>query len=368
MPGPPAAWRGQWKALAQPSLNWLLAFVPVAVVLELIHGPPAGIFVASCLAIIPLAGWMGRATEHLAHRTGEGLGGLLNATFGNAAELIIGIMALRAGLYEVVKASLTGSIIGNNLLVLGASFFAGGLRHPRQTFNATAASMGATMLTLAAIGLVVPHSFLTMLHGSRPRETQLSLAIAVILLLTYGISLLFSLRTHRHLFVGKEAEEEGATEAPWSLGRSLGVLILATAAVAVISEFLVGAMEATTRAWGLTQVFVGVIIVAIVGNAAEHSSAILMALKDKMDLSLHIALGSSLQIAYFVAPVLVFLSYALGEPMDLAFTPAEVLAVVLSVMIVGQAAADGESHWFEGVQLLSVYLILALVFYLLPAP
>lgn len=359
--------KATWKAAAQPSLNWLLAFVPVVVILELVHGPPAWIFVSSCLAIIPLAGWMGRATEHLAHRTGEGLGGLLNATFGNAAELIIGIMALRAGLYEVVKASLTGSIIGNNLLVLGASFFAGGLRYPRQTFNATAAGMGATMLTLAAIGLVVPHSFLTLLHGSRPRETQLSLAIALLLLLTYGLSLLFSLWTHRHLFVGKKAEEE-AVEAPWSLGRSLGVLVLATAAVAVISEFLVGVLEETTRAWGLTQVFVGVIIVATVGNAAEHSSAILMAMKDKMDLSLHIALGSSLQIAYFVAPILVFLSYALGEPMDLAFTPAEVLAVVLSVMIVGQAASDGESHWFEGIQLLSVYLILALVFYFLPGP
>jgi Ca2+:H+ antiporter len=357
-----------WKALARPSLNWLLVFVPVVVVLELTHGPAGWIFVTSCLAIIPLAGWMGRATEHLAHRTGEGIGGLLNATFGNAAELIIGIMALRAGLYDVVKASLTGSIIGNNLLVLGASFLAGGVRFPRQTFNATASSMGATMLTLAAIGLVIPHSFLTMLHGSQAREIQLSLAIAIILMITYGISLIFSLLTHRHLFSGKAADQEAnETDEPvWSLGRSVGVLLLAAAAVAVISEFLVGAIEETTHAWGLTQVFIGVVIVAIVGNAAEHSSAILMAMKDKMDLSLNIALGSSLQIAYFVAPILVFLSYACGKPMDLAFTPAEVLAVVLSVVIVGQAASDGESNWFEGVQLLSVYLILALVFYFLP--
>lgn len=359
----------RWKALVRPSLNWLLVFVPAVVVLELTHGPAAWIFAVSCLAIIPLARWMGRATEHLAHRTGEGVGGLLNATFGNAAELIIGIMALRTGLYEVVKASLTGSIIGNNLLVLGASCLAGGIRYPRQTFNATASSMGATMLTLAAIGLVIPHSFLTMLHGSPARETQLSLAIATILILTYGISLLFSLRTHRHLFSGKGAEEERgeAEDLPWSLGRSLGILLLATTAVAVVSEFMVGAIAETTQAWGLTQVFVGVIIVAIGGNAAEHSSAILVAMKDKMDLSLNIALGSSLQIAYFVAPVLVFLSYALGRPMDLAFTPAEVLAVVLSVVIVGQVASDGESHWFEGIQLLSVYLILALVFYFLPA-
>jgi len=354
----------------KPSWNWLLIWAPIALMLDLAQGPAVWIFLTSCLAIIPLAGWMGRATEHLARHTGEGVGGLLNATFGNAAELIIGLMALRAGLIEVVQASLTGSIIGNGLLVLGLSVLCGGVKFKQQTFNRTAASAGATMLTLAAIALIVPAGFYYFLQeGFVPRRSaqQLSLDISILLVVVYALSLVFSLYTHRHLYVGKVGgeREDGADQA-WSLAQSLGVLLGATVAVALVSEALVGALEETTQAWGLTDVFVGVIIVAIVGNAAEHSTAVLMALKDKMDLSLGIAIGSSLQIALFVAPVLVFVSYAFGQPMDLVFTKGEVLAVALSVIIVEQVASDGESNWFEGVQLLSVYIILGIVFYFLP--
>ncbi|HIE50538.1 MAG TPA: calcium/proton exchanger [Armatimonadetes bacterium] len=335
--------------------------------LEWQRGPAWMIFIASALAIIPLAGWLGRATEHLAVHAGEGVGGLLNATLGNTAELIIGLMALREGLYEVVKASLTGSIIGNILLVLGLSMLAGGLRYPEQHFSPMGASLGATMLTLAAIGLVVPAAFAHLTLRERfPHTQELSAAIALILMLTYGISLLFSLRTHKHLFMGRAGELEG--EAPWSLRKAIGVLIASAVGIAVCSEFLVGTVEETTRQLRLSEIFVGVIIVALVGNAAEHSSAIFLARKNKMDLSLNIAIGSSLQIALFVGPLLVLLSYAFGPPMDLVFTTVEVLAVVVSVAIVDLVALDGRSHWFEGVQLLSVYLILAIVFYFLPHP
>lgn len=356
----------------KPSLDWLLAFVPGAIALEFL-APQAHTlrFVAACLAIVPLAGWLGRATEHLAEHTGEGLGGLLNATFGNAAELIIAVMALREGLYDVVKASLTGSILGNVLLVLGGAFLAGGLKHKRQAFNPVGARSQASMLTLAAIALIVPAAFHYL--GGRealPRETDLSLEIAVVLLVTYGLSLLFSLRTHRHLFVGPSAQAAGLAEetgARWSLKRSILVLTAATLMVAWVSEILVGSVGHAAEAMGMTGVFVGVIVVAVIGNAAEHSTALLAAMKDRMDLSIGIAVGSSIQIALFVAPVLVLASFAIGpRPMDLVFTLPEVLAVVVSVAIAGQVTADGESNWLEGVQLLSVYLLLALVFYTLP--
>jgi Ca2+:H+ antiporter len=354
------------------ALLLLLVFVPAALLLEYVfHASGIAVFATASLAIIPLAGLMGRATEELAERLGEGIGGLLNATFGNAAELIIAIMALRAGLHDLVKASITGSIIGNILLVFGASALYGGLRHRSQTFNRTAASLGATLLVLSAIGLVVPAIFHHIVAGNPglAAERELSLEIAVVLLATYAFSLVFTLRTHRHLYVG-DAGAHGLSEAGPAAGsvrRALILLLAATAGVAVMSELLVGAVEEAAHALGMTEVFVGVILVAVIGNAAEHSTAILMAGKNRMDAAINIAVGSSIQIALFVAPLLVFLSYVIGpRPMDLIFTTFEVVAVAIAVGIMAFISNDGESHWMEGVQLLAVYLILALAFYFLP--
>ena len=357
----------------KPSLNWLLVFLPLAVGAH--HFAPSShalTFVCACLAIIPLAGLLGRATEHIADRTGEGIGGLLNATFGNAAELIIALAALREGLHDVVKASITGSIIGNILLVLGAAFLAGGLKHPTQKFNASGARIQASSLTLAAIALVLPAAFHAF-GGAQAvaSESGLSLEISLVLLVTYGLSLWFSLRTHKHLFGGAcegAGGHAGKVHRPWSVTRSVTVLAVSTALVAWVSEILVASVGPAAQSFGMTGVFVGVIVVAIIGNAAEHSTAILAAWNNRMDLAIGIAVGSSLQIALFVAPVLTLASFLLGPyPMDLVFTPAEVIAVALSVAIANQVTGDGESNWLEGVQLLSVYLILAGVFYFLPA-
>jgi Ca2+:H+ antiporter len=355
----------------QNLLNLLLVFVPIAVILELMHANPIAVFAASGLAIIPLAGWMGRATEHLSEKLGEGLGGLLNATFGNAAELIIALMALRKGLFDVVKASLTGSIIGNVLLVLGLSILLGGLKYPKQIFNKTAAMIGSTMLGLSAIALVMPAVFHIIVQGkANDREQDLSLEIAIVLIITYVLSLVFTLRTHSHLYTGgidKKDEQEAIGTHGWSKRQSIATLLIATALVAVMSEFLVGAVEEASKILGLTEVFVGVIVVAIIGNAAEHSTAVLVALKNKMDLALNIAIGSSMQVALFVAPVLVFASYLFGPPMNLLFTPLEVVAIAVSVAIVTLIAQDGESNWMEGVLLLAVYAILGITFFALPA-
>ncbi len=350
-------------------MNWLLIFVPVAIALKFLR-PDAhtAIFITAAIAIVPLAGWLGSATEHLASKTGEGIGGLLNATFGNAAELIIALVALHKGLYFVVKASLTGSIIGNILLVTGASVVAGGLRFKIQHFNATAARSQASMLTLAVIGLVIPASF-HWLGGPnvRANEQDLSFEIALVLLATYGLNLLFSLKTHKSLFQGCGSAEIETDGEVWTMRKSLIVLAVSTAMIAWISEILVGSVEAAAHAFGMSQIFVGVIVVAIVGNAAEHSTAVMVARKNRMDLALGIAIGSSLQIALFVAPLLVLLSHFIGPaPMNLVFSPAEVMAIGLSVLIVGQIASDGETNWLEGAQLLAVYLMLAMVFFFLP--
>jgi len=356
-------------------LYLFLMFFPVTLVLELamgVHGTP--IFITASLAIIPLAGLMGRATEQLAHHVGAGLGGLLNATFGNAAELIIAGFALNAGLYDVVKASITGSIIGNILLVFGLSALLGGLRRPVQKFNRTAASLGGTMLALSAIGLVVPALFHAIASVPATTESTLSRDIAIVLMATYTLSLVFSLGTHPHLYRGDAAEETDAGEAgsdgetAMSARASLGLLLVAAAAVGVMSEKLVGAIEPVAEQFGMSEVFVGVILVALVGNAAEHSTAVLMAVKDKMDLAVNIAIGSSTQIALFAAPLLVFMSYVIGpEPMDLVFTPFEVVAVGLAVGIGAQITHDGETHWMEGVQLIAVYVMLGMGFWFLPA-
>ncbi|MBK1882035.1 calcium/proton exchanger [Luteolibacter pohnpeiensis] len=352
-------------------IDWLLLAVPVAFAIRYVPGwnHQTLLFLISGVGIIPLAGWMGRATEHLGERAGPGIGGLLNATFGNAAELIIGLMALSKGLTGVVKASITGSIIGNILLVVGASLLAGGIRYPRQTFNQTAARISSTSLSLAAIGLTIPTIFhwsaaATPAGWSPDSEQKLSLAIAGLLLVTYLLWLLFSLVTHKGLFNG---EDDGDPENDaWSIGRSTLILAGATILVAFMSEFLVGSIEAARHALGLSEVFVGVIVVATVGNAAEHSTAVVVALKNKMDLSLGIATGSSIQIALFVTPVLLFASYFFGQPMNLEFSLPEVVAVGVAVAILVQICGDGECNWLEGAQLLSVYLIIAVLFYFLP--
>ncbi len=363
--------------MLQP-LDWLLLAVPAAFAIRYV---PAWknetlLFIITGIAIIPLAGWMGRATEHLGARAGHGVGGLLNAAFGNAAELIIALMALSKGLTGVVKASITGSIIGNILLVLGASILAGGMRYPRQTFNQTAARISATSLSLAAIGLIIP----TIFHLSADRqpggwspqaEQNLSMAIASVLFVTYMLWLVFALITHKKLFAGQgpgKGARGGQEDAAWSVWKAITILALVTALVAFMSEFLVGSVEAARESLGLTEVFVGVIIVAIIGNAAEHSTAVSVALKNKMDLSLGIAIGSSLQIALFVTPVLVFASYLFGRPMNLEFSLPEIAAVALAVWIVVEISGDGECNWLEGVQLLSVYLIIAILFFFLPEP
>jgi Ca2+:H+ antiporter len=359
----------------KPSLDWLLIFAPAAVLLRCVpswHNETA-LFICSGLAIVPLAGFMGRATEHLSTRMGSGIGGLLNATFGNAAELIIGLMALHKGLIGVVKASIIGSIMGNILLVFGASALAGGLKFKHQKFNRTAIQTSTTSLLLAAIGLLVPSVF-HYTAQSRPAgwspviEQRLSLGIALVLFATYICTLVFSLLTHPALFAGgKDSPETEAADETWSRSKALTVLLASTAGVALLSEFLVTTVEAARVKLGVTETFIGIIVVAIIGNAAEHSTAVWVARKNKMDLSLGIAVGSSLQIALLVAPLLVFVSYAFGHPMNLEFSFPEVVAVIVAIHLAAEISNDGETNWLEGVQLLSVYLILAILFYFLPA-
>jgi len=347
------------------SLPFLLCAVLAAAALKFLAPEQhTAIFAASAIAILPLAGYIGRATEILASRLGGGLGGLLNATFGNAAELIIGALALRRGLTDLVKASLTGSIIGNVLLVFGLCAFVGGLKHhPVQRFNRTAAGLGSTMLLLSAIGLTVPavFHFLARASGSAA-DLTLDTEIAVVLLVTYVASLVFTLKTHRNLYASDR--DEHSTE---RIGPALGMLVGATIGVAWMSELLVGSVAETAHALGMSELFIGVVIVAIVGNAAEHYTAVVMAARNQMDVAIGIAVGSSTQIALFVAPTLVFLSYLIAPaPMDLLFTVFELVAVGIAVLTITLIAHDGETHWMEGVQLLAVYVILALGFYFLP--
>ena len=354
-------------------MNWLLVFVPLTLALE--HVAPhqhLWVFVSAALAILPLAKWMTQATEHLATKTGEGLGGLLNATFGNAAELIIALTALRAGLYDVVKASLAGSIVGNILLVLGAAMLAGGLRHREQSYNAAGARSQATLLLLAATALVLPALYNSLLTNAQPGEKlwHVSVAISVILLVVYALFLVFSLITHKGLFTGStvHVEEHIKEEAPgWSVPKALVILAAATLGVVWMSEVLVAAIEPAAQEFGLSRLFVGVFVVAILGNAAEHATAISAAMKNRMDLSLSIAIGSSVQVALFVAPVLVLASFWVGPaPMDFIFSTGLIFAVILSVLITAQVAGVGRSDWLKGVQLLAVYLLLGIAFFFAP--
>jgi len=371
----PAAAANRVTITPQLLMQALLVFVVLAPLSKALHWGALWVFVASALAIVPLAGLMGEATERLASRLGAGVGGLLNATFGNAAELIIALVALQRGLYDVVKASLTGSIIGNILLVLGISMLAGGLRREKQKFDRSAAAASSTLLALAALALLVPAVFHFVAEGAVAHHTltpdrevltehALSLEIAVVLFISYLLSLVFSLRTHKHLYAGAAMEHE---HKPVRVGRAILTLVVATALVAWMSELLVGAVEETSHVLGLSEVFVGVIVVAVVGNAAEHSTAVMVAMKNHMDLALNIAIGSSIQIALFVAPVLVFASHFMPHgPMDLRFTAFEVLAVMAAVGVVNLVAQDGESNWLEGALLLAVYVVLGLAFFFLP--
>jgi Ca2+:H+ antiporter len=351
----------------------LVPFIPLAIALDLAHASATAIFLTAALGIVPTAALMGLATEELAARSGPGIGGLLNVTFGNAPELIIALFALNEGLQEVVKASIIGSILGNILLVLGGAMLVGGIGRDRQFFNATAANVQSLMLFLAAAAMVMPAIFelvegqgLPSVNAERvdygSTVEQLSVAVAVVLAATYVAGLLFSLRTHRDIF---NPPDEGTEETAfgWTARRAVLMLAIAGVAVGVMSEVLVGSIAEASESVGLSEFFIGVIVVAIVGNAAEHWVAVLVAYKNKMNLAVNIAIGSSAQVALFVAPILVFASFVIGpEPMALVFNGFEVGALLFAVLIANYVTHEGESTWFEGVQLLAVYLILGLAF------
>jgi Ca2+:H+ antiporter len=346
--------------------------IPIAVALEIAGASAVIVFAASALGIIPTAALMGRATEELASKAGPGIGGLLNVTFGNAPELIIALFALGKGLQEVVKASIVGSIIGNILLVMGAAMLAGGLGRDKQLFNRTGAAIQTSMLMLAAAALIMPAIFELVegkglpLPGSESTHyggtvEHLSLAVAIVLIITYVLGLVFSLKTHRDLFNPDYEDEEGWG---WSVRTSIIALAIAGVLVGVMSEVLVGSITEASESVGLSEFFIGVVVVAIVGNAAEHWVAVLVARKDKMDLAVNIAIGSSGQVALFVAPVLVIASYFVGPyPLALVFNGFELGAIVIAILIANYVIQDGESTWFEGIQLLAVYLVFGLAFY-----
>src|SRR3954467_5724957 len=352
----------------------LVPLIPVAVVLEFTHAAPTWVFLASALGGIPTAALMGRATEELAARSGPGIGGFLNVTFGNAPELIIALFALGAGLHEVVRASVVGAIRGNILLVMGASMLAGGARRDRQNFEPRAASAQALLLLLATVALIMPAIF-ELVQGPglpSPRDQavaypadvlSLSVGVAIILLLSYAAGLLFSLKTHAHLFNPAHDEDDHGGE-PWTVKRSVTMLAIAGVAVGIMSEILVGSITEASESIGLSPFFVGVIVVAIVGNAAEHWVSVYFAVRNKIDLSINIAVGSAAQIALFVAPVLVLSSFLIGPfPMALVFNGLEIGAIFLAVLIAQEITQRGDTTWFEGLQLLAVYAVLALTFF-----
>jgi Ca2+:H+ antiporter len=354
----------QGLRVALHPLDLLLLAAPLAFAAEHGHWSAAIVFFASGLAIMPLARLIGVATEELAGRLGSAAGGLLNATFGNATELIISLVALQAGLYDLVKASLVGSILGNVLAVVGLAFFVGGITRERQHFDRTAAGAAGAQLALAATALLVP-TVLDVTTRMRPAAMEgLSVGTAVVLLLAYGAGLVFSLRTHAHLYT--EEEEEVMHGRGWGVRNAVVVLLLSTVAVAVLSEWLVDGVKGVTTGLGWTPMFIGVILVALIGNAAEHASAVTVARRDHMDLSLAIALGSAAQIALFVAPVLVLLGLVLGHPMNLLFDGFEVAGVAIAAALANLVIQDGESTWLEGTQLLAVYLVLAVAFFVHP--
>ncbi len=362
--------RGPLSNFLRSPMNWLLLIIPITVALEHLHVSAPVLFFMAAVAIIPIAAQIVAATEQISTRTGDAIGGLLNATFGNAPELIIALVALKAGYLEMVRASLVGAILANLLLALGVAFLTNGLRVHEQRFNAIAARTYSTMMFLAAVSMTVPSAFSRVLAPNSiiRAEAQLNFGIAILLLIAYGLYILFSLKTHSSLFASVDSEEASHhQEEQWSVARAVTTLLVASVLAAWMSEILVGAAEETGKALGMSQVFIGIVFVAIVGGAAESGSAVAMARKNKMDLSIGIALGSCIQIALFVAPILVLSSYFIApQPLELAFNRAEIGSLFVAVMIGSMVCGDGQSNWFKGVQLITVYAIIALMFYLIP--
>jgi Ca2+:H+ antiporter len=354
----------------RPSPNWLLLFVPVSILLD--HSErasPALVFFAAALAIVPAARLIVQGTEHIATRTGSAVGGLLNATFGNLPELIIATVALRSGLLEMVRASIIGAILANLLMALGVALLVGGVRYHNQEFNARAARVYSSMMLLAVITLAGPGAF-ERVFSTAEHLTQvhaLNVRLALMLMAVYALYLYFMLGTHRDEFAGES--EGGHGEGPaWSMPRALGTLVGASVLAAWMSEILVGAAEGTGEELGMSQTFIGMIIVAMVGGAAESLSAIAAGAKNKLDLTMGVVYGSCIQIALFVAPVLVLLSRMIApEPLDLSFSRLELGVLLLAVLIGGSVGNDGKGNWFKGVQLLTVYATIALLLYFVPA-
>ena len=355
-----------------PSINWLLAFIPISLALEYAHVPAPVLFFSAALAIIPIAALIVESTEHLATYTGDAIGGLLNATFGNAPELIIALVALRAGLLDMVRASIIGAILANLMLAMGVAFFIGGLRYHTQEYNAGAARLYSSMMLISAVSLGVPSAFNRLFspEGTIREEKLVNLGTAVVLLVMYGLYLVFLLKTHPDYFrSATAAEDEHGHEGPrWTAGRAIASLLGASLLAAWMSEILVGAAEGTGKALGMSEVFIGIVFLAIIGGAAESGSAIAMARKNKLDLTVGIAMGSSIQIALFVAPVLVFASgFIAPQPLELSFNRAEIGTLFLGVLVGAIVAGDGRSNWYKGAQLTLMYAMIAILFYFLPA-
>jgi len=353
----------------KPSIYWLLIFIPITLALESAGAAAPTVFFSAALSIIPIAAMIAQSTEHIAVRTGDAIGGLLNATFGNFPELIIAFVALRAGLFDMVRASLVGAILANLLLAVGVAFFVGGLSYRNQDYSPVAARMYSSMMLIAVMSLAVPSAFGRLLAGQvEPlKEAHLNLGLAGLLLLAYALYLVFMLRTHPDLFKSAQGEADEHHGPHWSVGRAVGTLVGASALAAWMSEVLVGAAEPTGKALGMTDTFIGIVFLAIVGGAAESGSAIMMARRNRMDLSLGIALGSCIQIALFVAPMLVLASLVIAPaPLTLTFGRAEVGCLFMGVLVGSLVAGDGRANWYKGVQLVTVYVIMAMLFYFMP--
>jgi len=356
--------------MLKPSINWLLVFIPISLLLELAHVPPPVLFFSAALAIVPIAHLIVLSTEQLAVRTGDAIGGLLNATFGNAPELIIALVALRAGYFDMVRASIVGAILANLLLATGVAFLLGGLRYHTQEYNAGAARLYSSMMLISAVSLGVPSAFNRFFSpgGTLREEKLVNLGTAIVLLVAYGLYLVFLLKTHPDYFKSVAGADDHDHEGGgWSLGRAIGSLLGASVLAAWMSEILVGAAEGTGQALGMSQVFIGIVFLAVIGGAAESGSAIAMARKNKPDLTVGIAMGSSIQIALFVAPALVLASVFIApQPLELSFSRAEIGSLFLGVLIGAIVAGDGRSNWFKGAQLVLVYAMIAILFYFLP--
>jgi calcium/proton exchanger (cax) len=356
--------------IVKPVLYWLLIVtIPMAIYLELTHGGDVPLFIFSALAVLPIAAWIGKSTEHLAARMGSTYGALFNATFGNLAEMVIAFFAIRAGLLGIVKASFTGSIIGNLLFVGGLSMLVGGWKREKQTFNTLLAESQSGLLMIATASLIIPTLFFSVGGGRQNVHLmhEVSVGTAIILLLTYAAGLWFTFRTHSDALAPASEESGHGDQAQWSVSKALLVLLGSSVLMGVVAEGLVGAVDAVGRAWGLNEVFLGFVVVAVIGNAAEHSTAVMLAYRNQMDTSLNIALQSSVQIALFVTPLLVLLSFPLGHPLDLVFTPFEVIAVGLAVLILSYLSVNGESNWLEGFQLLALYAMIAVAIFFMKA-